>query len=73
MSTHDSKVVIFSNILYYLLARFLVCQGYFGDQELDLRKITENQVLIGRLLFTFQLGMNFNQHGRVTSYLPTPG
>ena len=44
-----------------------MCQGYFGDQDKDAKKITDSQLLIGRLLFIFQLGMNFNQHGNLTA------
>ena len=44
-----------------------MCQGYFGDEDKDAKKITESQLLIGRLLFIFQLGMNFNQHGNLAA------
>ena len=62
-----------TQLIAYLLPRFLICQGYFGEQDRDLREITESQVLIGRLLFTFQLGMNFNQHGSVSQSVESAG
>ena len=45
-----------------------MCQGYFGEEDKDAKKITESQLLIGRLLFIFQLGMNFNQHGNLAAH-----
>ena len=40
-----------------------------AEEDKDAKKITESQLLIGRLLFIFQLGMNFNQHGNLAARL----
>ena len=46
-----------------VLLRFLISNNYFEDDKTGVKKLTEDQAFIGKLLYTFQAGMNHNQHG----------
>lgn len=46
-----------------VLLRFLVSNNYFENEKSVAKKLTEDQAFVGKLLFTFQAGMNHNQHG----------
>ena len=46
-----------------VLLRFLISNNYFEDNTTNAKKLTEDQAFIGKLLYTFQAGMNHNQHG----------
>ena len=46
-----------------VLLRFLISNNYFEDEKTAAKKLTGDQAIIGKLLYTFQAGMNHNQHG----------
>jgi len=46
-----------------VLLRFLVCSGYFPGEAEDSVALSAEQIFIGKLLFHFQCGITYNQHG----------
>jgi len=46
-----------------VLLRFLVCSGYFPGEDEQTLNMTEEHCFIGKLLFQFQCGITYNQHG----------
>lgn len=45
-----------------VLLRFLICSGYFSNIN-EAISLTDEQSFIGKLLFQFQCGITYNQHG----------
>jgi len=45
------------------LLRYLICGGYFPSSSPESPTLTDDEMFLGGLLFLFQCGTNYNQHG----------